>query len=166
MKRTKKMNRRFSWLLLFGAVFLVGILASGEKAFLAEREPEEKMVGMMGKELEKLVVDITTFKGLSPMQIISSKGTTVIWLNHSSINIRIAFEGGDQVTLSCINPQNFILQKNGTFQSDIIPRGGTASLCFVEPGEYKYHVIQVSGSERRDPETVSEYAKEGVVRIQ
>lgn len=161
-----KWKSRGSGLFLLGAVVLIGILALGERAFLAEKGPEKKLIGLVGKELEKRVVDIYTFEGLKPATISSSKGTTVIWLNHSINDLRILFKGGDQVTLSCINPQNFSLQKNGTFQSDVILYGGTASLCFVEPGEYKYQVLQVSGPEKRDPKELSEYAREGVITIQ
>ncbi len=161
-----KRKRGRSWLLLLGAVVLVGTLASGEKASTAAEEPEKKMVGLLGEELEKRVIDITTFEGLKLSEITSTKGTTVIWLNHSINNVRILFGGGDQVTLSCINPQNFTLQKNGTFQSDVIPHGGTASLCFVESGKYEYQIVRISGPERRKPEELRNYIQEGVIKIQ
>lgn len=142
------------------------LLAAGKgKKAATPKAPDPKLTGLLGKELEKQIVDIGTFDGLKPAEISSGKGTTVIWLNHSINDIRILFKGGDQVTISCVNPTNFSLQKDGTFQSDVIPYGGTASICFVEPGEYKYQVVQISGPKERDPAKISSYVKDGVVRI-
>lgn len=154
---------------ILGIVALSGqdLLAAGKgKKATEKKATDSKLTGLLGKELEKQIVDIGTFDGLKPAEISSGKGTTVIWLNHSINDIRILFKGGDQVTLSCVNPTNFSLQKDGTFQSDVIPYGGTASICFVESGEYKYQVIQISGPEKRDPAKLSNYVRDGVVRIQ
>jgi len=35
---------------------------------------------------------------------------------------------------------NFSTDKEGAFHSAIIPRGATASLCFIEKGEFTYRV--------------------------
>lgn len=145
---------------LAGIIILLTITPS-----LAQ-EQGKKEYGITSGELENKVVTITTFEGLEPAEVSSSKGTTVIWVNHSVNDTRILFKEGDQITVSCINPVNFSLQKNGTFQSDLIPHGGTASICFVEAGEYKYQLLKIAGPESRDPSKLGNFRRNGVIKIQ
>ena len=43
-----------------------------------------------------------------------------------------------KVTMACQSPVNFSISKEGTYVSNSIPFGGVASLCFIEPGTFKY----------------------------
>jgi hypothetical protein len=43
-----------------------------------------------------------------------------------------------KVTMACQSPVNFTISKEGTYVSNSIPYGGVASLCFIEPGTFKY----------------------------
>jgi len=145
---------------------LVGIIILSTIIQSPAQEKKENRYGITGKDLENRVVTISTFEGLEPAEVSSSKGTTVIWVNHSVNDMRIVFKEGDQVTVSCINPVNFSLQKDGAFQSDLIPHGGTASICFVEGGEYKYQLLKVAGPESRDPSKLGNFKQKGTIKIQ
>jgi hypothetical protein len=81
---------------------------------------------------------------LEPATLNSNLGTTVVWINISSFPVEIIFLG-KKVTLACGSPINFSIDKDGAFHSAIIPRGGTASLCFIERGTFTYK-IESSGT--------------------
>ena len=76
---------------------------------------------------------------LAPVSLTSHPGTTVVWVNTSAFPVEIIFIG-NKVALACGAPMNFSIDKNGDFHSAIIPRGATASLCFIEKGEFTYKV--------------------------
>jgi plastocyanin len=80
---------------------------------------------------------------LDPQSLTSKLGTTVIWINTSAFPVEIIFLG-KKVALACGSPMNFSIDKDGAFHSAIIPRGGTASLCFIEKGTYSYK-LETSG---------------------
>jgi hypothetical protein len=108
------------------------------------------------------VVRVREERGLIPVTVVSAKGTTVVWYNMTSRAIRIRFDRGDQVKMACADPLHFVLQE-GAFQSDEIPFGGTASLCFIELGEYAYTLTGKSGQSH--PTTSSRYNHMGNVVI-
>ena len=74
---------------------------------------------------------------LDPTSLTSKLGTTVVWINSAAFPVEIIFLG-KKVALACGSPMNFSIDKDGAFHSAIIPRGGTASLCFIEKGTYSY----------------------------
>jgi plastocyanin len=76
---------------------------------------------------------------LEPATLNTNLGTTVVWINTSSFPVEIIFLG-KKVTLACGSPMNFSIDKDGAFHSAIIPRGGTASLCFIEKGSFTYKI--------------------------
>lgn len=127
------------WLgiLCFSLFYVPGVLSQEVKS------PKPQIVG---EELKHRIVRIEAYfgmdklRGLEPNKVISSKGTTVIWLNSTYRPVTISFEGGDKVQLSCTEPKLFTLGSDGTYNSETIPFGGTASLCFIEEGEFKYKV--------------------------
>jgi len=45
-----------------------------------------------------------------------------------------------KVALACGSPSNFSIGEDGTYETARTPRGGTASLCFLEKGKYTYIV--------------------------
>jgi plastocyanin len=75
--------------------------------------------------------------GVSPDEITVKAGTTVIWMNDSRAPVQLQFQG-QQVTMACKSPVNFIIDEHGSFISNAIPQGSVASLCFVEKGDFEY----------------------------
>jgi len=76
---------------------------------------------------------------VDPVNINSTPGTTVIWVNFSKTPIELLFLD-KKVTTACGSPVNFFVGKNGAYESAKIPFGGTASLCFLEKGKFEYMV--------------------------
>jgi len=90
------------------------------------------------KVINKIVI-INQYEEIKPISITSKTGTTVIWVNHSRTPVEIFFLD-KKVTLACGSPVNFIVGKDGAYESGKIPFGGTASLCFLEKGKYDYMI--------------------------
>ncbi len=112
---------------LFFVIFhLIGISLAAEE--IAEERP-----------LINKVVTIKPNEVLQPSTLTSPRGTTVIWINSSSFPIEIHFID-KKVVLACGSPVNFFTGKDGAYESAKIPRGGTASLCFIQEGEFEYIV--------------------------
>ncbi len=92
------------------------------------------------------VTRIITIAGgeVNPARIEIQRGDTVIWtvLDQPA---NVYFAEGDEVRLACVAPTRFRLNEDGAYTSGIIPVGGTASLCFVEPGTYHYVVFMRGG---------------------
>lgn len=153
-------KKGFVSLVLVVAFFaLLGVKGRGR----AQEESKKAITSIPEDQLVIKVVQMREEKGLVPNTITSSKGTTVIWHNMTSRTLRIRFDRGDQVKMACADPVHFNIQEDGTFQSDEIPFGGTASLCFIEPGEYAYTATgKVGGSL---PTTNPTYAHMGSVVI-
>jgi plastocyanin len=97
-------------------------------------------VGEKTKPIHKIVY-INAERGIDPIVITASPGTTVIWINNSDYRLQLKFTD-QQVSLACAAPVNFALSDNKTFISTGIPLGGVASLCFVQKGEFKYNLIR------------------------
>jgi plastocyanin len=95
-------------------------------------------------EITSTIVTVSTFDGIQPASITSKPGTTVVWLNRSRIPAEVLFLD-KKVVLACGSPVNFIIGKNGAYESGKIISRGTASLCFTEKGKYEY-VVKPSGT--------------------
>lgn len=72
-----------------------------------------------------------------------NQGTPVIWLNNTRKLIKIEFIG-KQVTMACESPSGFFVNDQGTFSAEKIMPASTASLCFIEKGEFDYEVLMRS----------------------
>lgn len=94
------------------------------------------------------VTKIITMVGgrVTPDMLEINRGDTVIW---TAIDqpATVYFADGTPVKLACISPTRFYLNEEGAYTSGIIPQGGTASLCFVEPGTFDYAVFFRGGVE-------------------
>ncbi len=90
-------------------------------------------------ELRTVVVTVSAFEGIMPAKLQSGPGTTVVWLNRSSIPAEILFRD-KKVAVACGSPVNFYIGKGGAYESGKIISRGTASLCFTEKGSYDYVV--------------------------
>jgi plastocyanin len=91
------------------------------------------------EEIKVIKIITIDYNGLTPKIITSKPGTAVIWVNHSRFPIEILFLD-KKVVLACGSPVNFFVGKDGVYESNKIPSGGTASLCFIEKGTYEYNV--------------------------
>jgi len=116
--------------ILAGLVIIVTLLMNP----LLAAEGEEGGVQLITK-----VIVITGHSGLKPPDIISQRGTTVVWVNHSNTPQEILFLD-KKVVLACGSPVNFIVGHDGAYESSKVPFGGTASLCFTEKGTYTFIV--------------------------
>ena len=125
--------------LVIVSIFLLTIcfasfsLAAGEEAPKAESTEAEEL-----KVVNK-IVRISEKEGAFPQTLFAKPGTTVIWVNNARSVLEVLFLD-KKVTLACGSPVNFFIGKDGAYESGKIPYGGTASLCFLEPGTYDYMV--------------------------
>lgn len=88
------------------------------------------------------ITKVITLAGgeIKPEDIEINQGDTVVWAAVDQ-PARVYFWEGTPVKLACVAPTRFHLNKVGAYTSRIIPPGGIASLCFVEPGTYQYVVF-------------------------
>jgi len=66
-------------------------------------------------------------------------GTTVVWLNSGRRIMELTFTD-KQVVTACGSPTNFFVNEAGAYASNKILPGATASLCFIQKGEYEYEL--------------------------
>jgi len=130
----KKIN-----LITITAVFL-GLVFSTSFSYGAEEKDQEV------KLVNRTVTIVTTESArddmkpvVDPVNLNSTPGTTVIWVNFSKTPVELLFLD-KKVTTACGSPVNFFVGKNGAYESAKIPFGGTASLCFLEKGKFEYMV--------------------------
>jgi len=112
--------------LVFAIFHLIGIALAAEE--IAEEIP-----------IIHKVITIKPYEVLQPSTLTAPRGTTVIWINSSSFPIEIHFLD-KKVMLACGSPVNFFTGKEGAYDTAKIPRGGTASLCFIQKGKFEYIV--------------------------
>jgi len=113
------------------AVIAVGFVASflSGNTFAGEEQ-----------KLNTQIVRIGRYEGVSPLNLFITPGTVVVWLNdYKTSPVEVKFPD-KKVTMACQSPVNFSISKEGTYVSNSIPFGGVASLCFIEPGTFKYIV--------------------------
>ena len=90
------------------------------------------------QQLKTQIVRINGYAGVEPLNLLIEPGTVVVWLNQYKISpVEVMFPD-KKVTMACQSPVNFTISKEGTYVSNSIPYGGVASLCFIEPGSFKY----------------------------
>ena len=112
------------------SLFIVCLTGHG---IIAEEKTEDLTI------TNKIVV-VKTLEEPDPVTLFGTVGTTVIWINHSKYPVQVFFIE-KQVVLACGSPVNFVVGKDGTYESSKISSGGTASLCFTEKGRYSYKTI-------------------------
>ena len=99
-------------------------------------EGEEKKE--QAKIVNKIVI-INEYEEVTPLVVTSIPGTTIVWVNNSRSPVEILFYD-KEVTMSCGSPINFFVGRGGAYESNKIPFGATASLCFVENGTFEYMI--------------------------
>ena len=118
---------------IIGACLVLFFVCLTGQSIIAEEGTEELTI------TNKIVV-VKTFEDPDPVTLFGTQGTTVVWINHSKYPVQVVFIE-KQVVLACGSPVNFVVNKEGTYESNKIPSGGTASLCFTEKGRYAYKTI-------------------------
>jgi len=79
------------------------------------------------------------------------RGDTVAWFVVGTV-ATIAFSERTPVRRICGTPTLFRTTAEGTYTSTLVPVGGTARLCFADPGTYVYTVFpRPEGSYGRSP---------------
>ena len=124
--------RKNSVVVMLAAV--LGICYPAGVTYAAEEKTDEI------KTVHRTIM-ISAYDGVTvePTNLRSGPGTTVIWVNHSRSPVEILFLD-KKVVFACGVPVNFFVGKEDSYESGKIPFGGTASLCFIEKGQYDYIV--------------------------
>ncbi len=118
-------------------MIVVGIIACCVfTASVSAAEATEKIQPTLDIKAHQLI-RLNYLAGISPADVTVQAGTTVIWMNDARAMVQLQFEG-QQVTMACKSPVNFVIDSQGSFISNLIPQGSVASLCFVEKGTYNY----------------------------
>jgi plastocyanin len=123
------MQKKFLFVIV---VYLLGFCFCSGFSPASEEETES------AKIVNKIVI-INQYEEVSPLELTSNPGTTVVWVNHSRTPVEILFYD-KKVTVACGSPVNFSVGRGGAYESNKIPFGGTASLCFLESGTYEYMI--------------------------
>ena len=96
----------------------------------AEIKPDMKLHGAKVISISSDEFDLRT--------LTVDSGTTVVWINTTSQRqIELQFTG-KEVVMACGAPVGFFVNEKGSYSSGTISPGSTASLCFIEKGEYDY----------------------------
>ena len=134
------MYRKVAAVVMFVCIIVLsGIMCTAEEKGSSQQAApgtEEEVT------ISNRIVKINEKEGASPSILVTSAGTTVIWVNYSKSPLEVLFLD-KKVTLACGSPVNFFVGKDGAYESGKIPFGSTASLCFTEKGKYDY-IVKVS----------------------
>jgi len=116
------------------------------------------------QQLKTQIVRINGSAGVEPLNLIIEPGTVVVWLNQYKISpVEVMFPD-KKVTMACQSPVNFSISTDGTYVSNSIPFGGVASLCFIEPGTFKY-IIERARNIQEVPRNVNPFRFEGKIVV-
>ncbi len=103
---------------------------SPEKAVAKDKEVEDHLFKVICRNKPN---------GLSPSSVTVKPQETVVWYNNDPAPIKIKFLTKGMLATKA--PVNFYGSGSGQYESNMIPQGGTASLCFMREGKYVYEVI-------------------------
>ena len=100
-------------------------------------------------------------EGIEPSTVHVKKGHTVVWLNTDKEPVVISFI--EKLGIVCSPIINFYADLSGGYKTQAIPRGGTASLCFIRPGTYEFEVTRIL---QKDKEKPTEHILKGKVIVE
>ncbi len=103
---------------------------------------------MPQEKIETVILKREPF-GISPRNLKVKLGTTIVWLNAGQEPITIQFI--DKLGVACKAPVNFHSDLFGYYESNLIEKGETASICFIFKGTYSYEVRRLIPQEQADP---------------
>ncbi|SPD75274.1 hypothetical protein PITCH_A510009 [uncultured Desulfobacterium sp.] len=134
------MNRKISLFILLGIIFTFAMFIFALSNGISNAE-ECRMIKVYGQPGGQVI-----FR-LEPDTIKVDKGTCVVWVNFARENeIKVIFEQGKVCKDVTKAPVGFKLDAKNCYVTNYMPFGGTSSLLFDEPGEFKY--ILEAGGER------------------
>ena len=133
-------------------------------AFAAEKAKDSKIAADQNIK-ETKIIRLDALGGISPAEVTVKPGTTIVWVNNSRSQLELKFEG-KQVTMACKSPVHFMVDDDGSFVSDRIPQDSVASLCFVEKGEFTYHLRTAPGGSGSTPPTENPKEFNGKIIVQ
>ena len=91
-------------------------------------------------------------EGISPTSLKVKLGTTIVWVNSDPGPVTIKFL--DKLGIACKVPVNFHADVWGNYETGAIPEGGTASICFIYKGTYRYEVKRLVEKDGKQGEQV------------
>jgi hypothetical protein len=75
-----------------------------------------------------------------------------VWVNSDPGPVTIKFL--DKLGIACKVPVNFHADVWGNYETAAIPEGGTASICFIYKGTYRYEVKRLVEQDGKQGEQV------------
>jgi len=134
-------------------IFALLILCPHESAVMGE---ETKIQA----QLHKIILSNSP-EGISPGTIRMKHGDTIVWYNAGEEPVVISFLM--ELGIVCSPIINFYADLSGAYKTQAIPRGGTASLCFIRPGTYEFEAKRVV---HKDKEKPTEHILKGTVIVE
>ena len=119
---------------------LLGLVLAGSAAQAAEEAAASKLVPVVLQGVKD---------NIQPVNAQANQGDTIAWLNMGPGPVTIKFI--TNIGLACAAPTNFYADIFGNYETSAIPPGGTASICFILPGEYTYEVRRLSEKSAEKP---------------
>jgi plastocyanin len=116
--------------LLFSSFVVIVFLLSFQGTAAAEKAVSKEKVTTITLKQEPA--------GISPNPLKVKLGTTIVWFNSDPGPITVKFL--DKLGIACKVPVNFYADIWGNYETAAIPQAGTASICFIYKGTYKYEV--------------------------
>jgi len=116
--------------LLFSTIMVIVFLVASQSTVLSE--------DAVLKEEVKTITLKQEPDGISPDPLKVKLGTTIVWFNSDPGPITVKFL--DKLGIACKVPVNFYADIWGNYETAAIPQAGTASICFIYKGTYKYEV--------------------------
>ena len=99
--------------------------------------------------LHKIILS-NSAEGVSPNLANLKQGDTVVWYNQDKEPVVISFI--QKLGIVCSPIINFYADLSGSYKTEALPLGGTASLCFIKQGEYDYEVKRILNPDKKTPE--------------
>ena len=147
-------SRKFFACTLFITVLLASVfVVTFHDAVLADDAKPEEQVAMITMKQEPV--------GITPPSLKVKIGTTIVWVNNDPGDVTIKFL--DKLGIACKVPVNFHADIWGNYETGAIPEGGTASICFIYKGTYKFEVkrlVEKDGKQEEQIQTASITAHE------
>ena len=135
--------------LLFSSFMVIVFLVAFQNTVVAEKAVPKEKVKMITLKQEP--------EGITPVRLKVKLGTTIVWFNSDPGPITVTFL--DKLGIACKVPVNFYADIWGNYETAAIPQSGTASICFIYKGTYKYEVKRLM----QEGETAKEEISTGII---
>jgi len=119
----------------YGTLLIVIFLAS---VFMVAFHDSVRAEDAQLKEAVAMITLKQEPTGITPTSLKVKLGTTIVWVNSDPGPVTIKFL--DKLGIACKVPVNFHADIWGNYETGSIPEGGTASICFIYKGAYKFEV--------------------------